>query len=191
MYVECFVLTLFTHAFSSAIKGGMPQKAGPEREHFGGLNGLFSETNNGKTRYYWKCIHCDWQMGGKTFANEKARIHLSGDPMLRNGMISNVCKRAPAGVKSRFAALVRSKREERCIKVEKRKRAQTLLQSVMVQNSPATKQSKLAMSKTRLSDERVDDAWGEAFFGLDIPPNKIDHPLFREAIAATKLSKFK
>ena len=35
----------------------------------------------------------------------------------------------------------------------------------------------------------MDDAWGKAFFGLDIAGNKIDAPLFKEAIAATKSAK--
>jgi len=40
-----------------------------------------------------------------------------------------------------------------------------------------------------MHDDAVDNAWGEAFFGLDIAARKIEHPLFRGAIEATQRSK--
>ena len=44
----------------------------------------------------------------------------------------------------------------------------------------------LSLRQPVLADDQVDLAWGEAFFGLDISIGKIQQPLFREAIAATK-----
>ena len=38
------------------------------------------------------------------------------------------------------------------------------------------------------SEAEVDMFWAKAFFGLDVATNKVDKPLFREAIAATKLA---
>ena len=92
---------------------------GPERDHFGGEDGLCTEICNGKCSYYWKCMYCNFQIGGKNFPNVKARIHLSGDPSLRNGMISTVCSNAPNEVNSKvqFRNLVctknRLEKEER------------------------------------------------------------------------------
>ena len=77
----------------------MPRRAGPERQHFGGDNGLVTETSNGTTKHYWKYNYCDFKLGGKVFANSKARIHLSGDPELTNGIIAKVCKLAPPPIK--------------------------------------------------------------------------------------------
>ena len=70
----------------------------------------------------------------------------------------------------------------------KRKRKQQLLCV-----SPKTKQAKLQLSPgaRQLPDDEVDDAWGRAFFGLDIAANKASTELFREAIAATKRSSVK
>ena len=68
----------------------------------------------------------------------------------------------------------------------KRKRKQQLISA-----SPQAKakQSKLNISPSRLlKDEDVDNAWGRAFFGLDMAPNKASNELFREAICATKRS---
>ena len=68
----------------------------------------------------------------------------------------------------------------------KRKRKQHLLSP---KPKPKAKQSKLHISPSRLvPDDEVDDAWGRAFFGLDIAANKASNELFREAIAATKRS---
>ena len=96
----------------------MPRELGPERQHFGGADGLISETRLGKTRFFWRCMHCSWEMGGKNFQNNKARIHLSGDPSLRNGLVSSVCTVAPEYVKTKFVNLERGKRDTKKFNVE-------------------------------------------------------------------------
>ena len=89
----------------------MSREVGSERAHFGGQNGVICETSNGRERYsFWRCMHCDFQVGGRTFHNQKARIHLSGDKSLRNGLITTVCTGAPEEVKRQFAALEETKR---------------------------------------------------------------------------------
>ena len=166
----------------------MPRTIGPERDHFGGEDGLCTEICNGQYNYYWKCMHCSFRLGGKNFPNAKERIHLSGDPSLRNGLISIVCSNAPDAVKTQFGLLVRTKRLEKEHRLKKRKRRDELLRSNKTAISPL-KQSRLAVTPPSLADDVVDDAWGEAFFGLDISVNKIQQPLFREAITATQRSK--
>ena len=169
----------------------MPHNVGPEREHFGGVDGLISETQNGTTTYSWKCRFCGWKLGGKNFQNIKARIHLSGDSSLRNGLITKVCDKAPAAIMKQFTILEQFKRDEKNRKSQSRKRAQELFH-----NSPLTpsskkpkQQKKLPFAPDVLSAEEVDSAWGLCFFGLDIAPNKATQPLFREAIAATRKSR--
>ena len=165
----------------------MVRVRGPERNHFGGEGGLISKTQDGVQTYYWECMHCGWKVGGKNFQNNKARIHLSGDPALRNGLITDVCTKAPAKVQQDFAALERRKRLEKSKTAVSRKRAAELV-LVKKHSSPLIKrkrQSALPFQKSRLSNDDVDNAWAHACFGLDIPPNKINHVLFREAIAAT------
>ena len=164
----------------------MPREIGPEWEYFGGSDGLVSETCNGKTKYFWRCQYCNFALGGKHFQNEKACIHLSGDPQLRNGQISVVCSSAPQDVKLQFGELVRSKRKEKEENRMRQKRKSALLNSKVVTN---VKQSKLRLSPAKLGDNQVDEAWATAFFALDIPANKISHTLFREAIAATQRSR--
>ena len=164
----------------------MPRLVGEERKHFGGEDGLYTEIAHGKPRYFWRCKFCNWELGGKNFQNDKARIHLSGDPSLRNGLISVVCPRAPDEVKRRFTLLEQSKRMEKDQRHQKRKRGLALLNP---RNSPVTKQTRLRATLSTLAHEDVDDSWGEAFFGLDIAAFKIAHPLFREAIAVTQRSK--
>ena len=69
----------------------------------------------------------------------------------------------------------------------KRKRKQQLISASP--KATKAKQSKLSISPSRLmQDEEVDNAWGRAFFGLDMAPNKASTELFREAICATKRS---
>ena len=165
----------------------MPRVLAPEREHFGGEDGLFSESCNGRTRHFWRCKYCNWEMGGKNFQNNKARIHLSGDPLLRNGMISRVCERAPDDVKQKFTQLEYKKRETTRKKAEKRKRAQELLQRKRFKSE----QSTLDGRKCDISDDAVDAAWGQFVFGLDVAINKIANPLFRRAIDMTKRSSVK
>ena len=169
----------------------MPRKTGPERNHFGGEDGLCTEICSGKVRHYWKCMYCNWELGGQNFQNSKARIHLSGDPSLRNGLISNICTMAPDEVKKQFAELEHAKREEKHVRVQKRIRMGQLLDSRTTTTASASpaKQSRLGFAPDSLADDDVDDAWGEAFFGLDIACAKIENPLFREAIVATKRSK--
>ena len=92
----------------------MPKHVGPERAHFGGEYGLITETReNGRPRYFWRCSHCNFQLGGKVFPNEKARIHLSGDASLRNGMISMVCSLVPEDVQKQFREIIARKTEEK------------------------------------------------------------------------------
>ena len=164
---------------------------GPERAHFGGAGGLISKTQDGVQSYYWECMHCGWKVGGKNFQNNKARIHLSGDPSLRNGLITEVCNKAPAKVNEEFALLERTKRLEKAKEVASRKRAAELMQ-VAKHSSPAAKRKKqqqLPFKRDRLCNDDVDNAWAHAAFALDIAPNKINHDIFREAIAATMRAK--
>ena len=164
----------------------MPRELGPERAHFGGSDGLITIDQKGKTSYVWKCIHCGWHLGGKNFQNMKARVHLSGDPSLRNGLINQVCTGAPAEIMEMFACLERCKRQEKEKKIATRKRQIELMAA-----SPApvkrAKQSRLPFART-VPDSTVDEAWAMAFYGLDLAANKIAHPLFREAIESTKRS---
>lgn len=165
----------------------MPRNVGPERKHFGGENGLICETVNGVSKYFWRCIYCEFQLGGKVLPNKKARIHLSGDPTLRNAIISKVCPNAPDHVKKQFVELEKQKRQIQVQTKKQKKRQRELLQPKLC--SPPTKQSKLCLSPVKVEDDVVDDAWAEAFFGLDIAGHKIGTPLFRDAIVATQRSK--
>lgn len=165
----------------------MPRSLGPERAHFGGEGGLVSETSLGRTRYFWRCAYCNWEMGGKNFQNNKARIHLSGDTNLRNGLVSRVCLTAPDHVKQQFSAIERLKRDNKRRASAKRRRAQELLGTVKTESTTPTKQSRLLYKS--YTNEEVDRVWGEAFFGCDIPVHKVALPLFRNAIAATQRSK--
>ena len=170
----------------------MVRTMGPERAHFGGAGGLITVTQDGVNSYYWECMHCGWRVGGKNFQNNKARIHLSGDATLRNGLITQVCTKASKEVQQEFAKLERDKRLEKSIKVMSRKRAAEL-NLIKKYSSPAGKkrrrQSSIPFKKDRLCNDDVDNAWAHAFFGLDIAPNKINHVLFRESIAATMKAK--
>ena len=49
-------------------------------------------------------------------------------------------------------------------------------------------QSKLGFGGPCVPDDEVDDAWGEVFFGLDMPVAKLKYDLFRYAIEMTKKS---
>ena len=169
----------------------MPREAGPERKHFGGDNGLIHESGPGYDKYFWKCVHCGWQLGGKVFPNAKARIHLSGDNSLRNGSIAKVCDKAPEAIQNKFATICRAKIAAKDAELQSRKRAAALLQSEKFGGSPA-KQSKLGFrSRHELPDEAVNLCWVKAVFGLDIAANKVDKDLFREAIQATKRAREK
>ena len=168
----------------------MPREAGPERKHFGGENGLIHESGPGYDKYFWKCVHCGWQLGGKVFPNGKARIHLSGDNLLRNGSIAKVCDKAPEAVQKKFATICRAKFAAKEAELLCRKRAAALLQAEKF-GSPA-KQTKLGFrTKQELPDEAVNLYWAKAVFGLDIASNKIDKDFFREAIEATKCARDK
>ena len=137
-------------------------------------------------------MHCNWELGGQNFQNAKARIHLSGDTSLRNGLISIVCANAPDDIKKQFTLLEKQKRLEKEQRAKKRKRQNELLGISSPASSPASRarQSRLFHGAPTLADDDVDNAWGEAFFGLDISVGKIAQPLFREAITKTKRSKF-
>ena len=166
----------------------MPRRSGPERAHFGGELGLVTETSaNGSPKYFWRCVHCNMHLGGKIFPNAKARIHLSGDSNLRNGMISQVCTRAPEDVQKKFRAIIKQKEELRQRKNAKRKRVAELVEARNF-DSPDS-QCKLTMSRRNLlSATEVDEAWGVAAFTMDIAPSKINSPFFRDAIQTTMRS---
>ena len=172
----------------------MPREIGPERAHFGGEGGLVTETSLGKTKCFWRCQYCHWTMGGKNFQNAKARIHLSSDQSLRNGMVAQICTAAPPEVMQQMSKLERTKRANKVKRAAKKRRAHELLNLQQRQRAaaetPPRKQSKLELNRRATQDE-VDRAWGEAFFGLDIAAAKIDNPLFREALHMTKKSKSK
>ena len=176
--------------FVTCCRNTMPRKIGPERTYFGGEGGLVTETHLGRTKYYWRCQFCNFTLGGKNFANAKARIHLSGDNALRTGLISAVCPNAPDDVKKKFSDLEREKRQQRQKNYAKKRRAAELLSQKKPKEAgtPPQKQSKLGY-RAKATAEEVDKAWGEAFFGLDIAANKINSPLFREAIRMTRKSK--
>ena len=161
---------------------------GPERSHFGGENGVIMEIVGSKNRYFWRCIHCGFELGGKAFQNGKARIHLSGDPSLRNGSIAQLCDKAPSEVQQQFALLERKRRLQKEQRVATRKRAAEL----MGVSTPSPVRSKRVQRtlpfRSQSTSDFVDLAWAKSFFGLDIPPAKISHPLFREAIKATQRS---
>ena len=163
----------------------MPRQVGPERAHFGGESGLIREERNGVVSYYWKCMYCAWKVGGKSFQNKKARVHLSGDKSLKSGLITAVCEKAPDAIKKQFAELERHKRFQIEHKQTSRKRAAELMAISPVVIRKRKKQSSLPFTRQSLPNKEVDDAWALAFFGLDIAPLKIDHTLFRNAIAAT------
>ena len=103
--VLCIFLFQITLYF--LFTGKMPREVGPEKRPFGGEDGLITESTGGRTRHFWRCAFCNWEMGGKNFQNNKARIHLSGDHNLRNGLVSIVCNGAPDNIKEKFAALER------------------------------------------------------------------------------------
>ena len=91
----------------------MSRELGPERSHFGGENGLITETQgDGRPKYYWRCQHCGFLLGGKVFPNAKARIHLSGNKDLRNGIISKVCPKVSPEDAAKFTAIVKQKNLE-------------------------------------------------------------------------------
>lgn len=167
----------------------MPRKSGPERAHFGGEHGLISETQNGEVTYYWKCMYCGWKVGGKSFQNKKARVHLSGDATLKTGLITDLCTKAPNIVNEKFALLERQKRLEQSLKSQSRKRASELMSISPDALRKRKKQSELPFRRDKLPNNEVDDAWALAFFALDIAPYKIDHPIFRQALAATMKAK--
>ena len=93
---------------SSYFLKSMPRKLGPERAHF---DGPIKETHaNGTSRNYWRCNYCLFEIGGKCFQNQKARIHLSDNVTLRNGVVAKICTAAPEHVKEQFSDLVKEKR---------------------------------------------------------------------------------
>ena len=105
-------------------KNKMPRERGPEHKHFGGADGLITETVHGVPKYYWRCNFCKGTIGGKIFPNAKARIHLSGDKSLRNGMIATVCPRAPDEIKEQFVGIIKHKEAQKnsnCRNVNARK----------------------------------------------------------------------
>ena len=166
----------------------MPREVGPERAHFGGSGGLITLQQNDKVSYVWKCMHCGWHLGGKNFQNMKARVHLSGDASLRNGLINQVCDAAPPDVMEQFSLLERESRRVKKQKLESRKRAHELMKASPTPKKKRSRQGRLPFSRRVVPDSTVDEAWAMTFYGLDIAANKIVHPLFREAIDWTKRS---
>ena len=136
-------------------------------------------------------MHCGFQLGGKCFPNAKARIHLSGNSSLRNGSVSQLCTKAPEEVNRQFTLLEQTKRSAKHQKDVQRKRATELMCATP---SPVIKRNRriqgtLPFHRQIAKDDDVDLAWGKAFFGLDIAPAKISHPLFREAICTSQQSR--
>ena len=167
----------------------MPKKAGPERSHFGGETGLIMEEVGGIKRYFWRCKYCGWCIGGKTFANQKARIHLAGEPTLKNGLVSQLCPSAPETIRKQMAEAEIERRQKKKATEISRKRGAELMAATPPEKRQrgGLVQSPLPFTATgRKNHEEVDDAWGLAFFGLDIAPHKIDSPLFKEAVYATQ-----
>ena len=178
----------------------MPRSVGPERAHFGGINGVVCVQRGDTITHYWECIYCNWRLGGKNFQNQKARVHLSGDNSLRSGLITEVCKKAPSDIQEQFKKLERVNRQNKIAERGKRKHAAELLASSPLAAASTTSakgkpkgkrsaQSRLPFTTHKLPDAQVDDAWAKAFFGLNMTPNKIDHELFREAISTTSKSR--
>ena len=171
----------------------MGREAGPERRWFGGKDGLVIEKTGGITKYFWRCSFCGFKLGGRSLQCRRARIHLSGEASLRNGTISQLCNAAPDHIKKQFRELEINKRATATLEEGQRKRARELLHASPQPNSPANSAANKAKRSRQqtlpfiqvTSKDQVDDAWGRCFFGLDIAPNKIEHDLFKEAIAAT------
>ena len=166
----------------------MPKQLGPERSHFGGEHGLITAIIGGTAKYYWRCEFCNWELGGKCFVNAKARIHLSGDPQLKNGQVVNLCTKAPDEIKQKFAKLERQKRQDKQQREMTRKRGLELMQSPVNKRRKSRQITLLFKSSQTLTDREVDDAWGLTCFGLDIPPNKLSDPLFKDVFHATQNS---
>ena len=178
----------------------MTAPIGPERAHFGGVDGAICVTRGSKTTWYWECIHYKWRIGGKDFQNSKDRVHLSGNVTLRSGLISQLCDKAPEHVKEQFTKLEIKKRKEKIAKSLNRKRAVELLASSpqlatagsaekLQPKAKRSSQSTLPFTSRKLLNSEVDDVWTRVCFGLNLTPNQIGHELFREAIVATSKSK--
>ena len=135
-----------------------------------------------------------WELGDKCFANTKTRIHLSGDPRLKNGQVSNLCTKAPDNIKEKFAKL----KLERQKRIDKQHREMTRKRDIdLIHSNPSSPVNKRRKSKQitlpftssqTLSDREVDNSWGLTCFGLDIPPNKLNDPLCRDAFHTTQNS---
>ena len=54
-------------------------------------------------------MFCGFEIGGKCFPNQKARVHLSGDKSLKTGLISTVCSSAPDDIKTQFSMIEKKK----------------------------------------------------------------------------------
>ena len=168
----------------------MPRALGPERAHFGGEDGLITKKFRGKTTYSWACTYCGFEIGGRTFAARKARIHLSGNTELRDGSISQICTEAPEKVKQQFTEIEIAKRKQKEEVLASRKRAAELMAAspeLIRERPPSKKQSTLRFRRLGfLKSNEVDDAWTKCFCALDIPPHKIDSYFFKQALEATK-----
>ena len=56
--VFVFVFTFLFDIYLLQVKKQIPRQVGPEREHFGGEDGLHTEIARDKPRYFWKYKHC-------------------------------------------------------------------------------------------------------------------------------------
>lgn len=176
----------------------MPRSLGPERAHFGGEDGLITKQFRGKTTYSWACNFCGFELGGQTLPNRKARIHLSGNPELRDGTISQVCPKAPDKIKKQFTDIELQKRKDKVEEAVSRKRAAELMAAspeyVAKKKRPLSSKKQSTLGFTRLGSlkaNEVDDAWTRCFCALDMAPHKIESSFFKAALEATKNSPSK
>ena len=54
--------------FVCLLAAKMTREIGQEKTHFGGRDGLITETTGGWHKHnFWRCEFCSWELGGKTF----------------------------------------------------------------------------------------------------------------------------
>ena len=126
-------------------------------------------------------------VGRKNFQNNKARIHLSGDHSLRNGLVSRVCSAAPDRIKRKFVTLERVKRDRKRTRIAKRARDKELLAKNKKSRSP-THQSKLGY-RNKATAEQVDHVWGETVLAAtSLSPKLITRCSERQSLRQKKQS---
>lgn len=68
---------------------------------------------------HWKCNYYSFKLLSKKFSSAEARIHLSGDVLLRSGLITHVFKNALTQVMSKMHDLIVSKKKSSAAKSNK------------------------------------------------------------------------